>query len=186
MIYRSLLELHQLLPQGSSFPAQHGVFRQRLILGQLCPGCICDVVLDLAAHILGAAGALAVFVQIIHRAEHRRLGHREVIVGVQQLCDILVQLFGKTQDVFFRICGGDGIRCARDVDPYLVYHGVFPFFILYLYGARPFVLLFYRNMASFPVTFRVRKRFDGVSRPITTGITPRKAFRCSVLPSIII
>ena len=46
--------------------------------------------------ILGAAGALAVFVQIIHRAEHRRLGHREVIVGVQQLCDVLVQLFGKT------------------------------------------------------------------------------------------
>ena len=70
----------------------------------------------------------------------RRLGHREILVLVQQLCDVLVQLFGKTQDVLFRICSCDGIRCACNVDPYLVYHGVFPFFILYLYGARPFVL----------------------------------------------
>ena len=75
-----------------------------------------------------------------------------------------IQLFGKTEDVLFRICGGDGIRCARDVDPYLVYHGVFPFLscictaqgrffcILPRFGTVPGNVSAFKNVsAEFPV-----------------------------------
>lgn len=81
-----------------------------------------------------------------------------ILVLVQQLCDVLVQLFGKTQDVLFRICGCDSIRCARDVDPYLVYHGVFPFFPVSV-RRKAVCSASCRDLAPFPVTFRLPKTF---------------------------
>ena len=180
--------LGQLFPQGSGFPAQHFVLSLGLVLGQLGAGGICNVVLDLAAHVLGAAGALAVLVQIIHGAEHRRLGHREILVLVQQLCDVLVQLFGQRLNVFFRIRRCNGIRRPRNVHPYFVDHVSFPLFILYLPGTQGRVFLhFTGTSAPFPVTFSVfENALGGVSRHISAGITPQKTFRGSVLPSIII
>ena len=117
----------QLFPQGGSFPAQNFVFGLGLVLGQLGAGGIRNVILDLTAHILGAAGALAVFVQIIHGAEHCRLGHRKIFVLVQQLRDVLIQFFCQCLNVFFRIGRCDGIRRPRNVHSYLIDHVHFPF-----------------------------------------------------------
>ena len=52
------LQACQLLPQGIVFTPQRFIFCFYLILSQLCPGGIGNIILDLAAHILGAAGAL--------------------------------------------------------------------------------------------------------------------------------
>ncbi len=126
------LQAGQLLPQGCIFTPERLILSFCLILRELRMGCIRDIALDLAAHILGAAGALAVLVQIVHGAEHRRLGHRKIFVSVQQLCDILVQLFGQRGDILFRIRRCDRIGRARNVHSHFINHR-----ILTLHAARP-------------------------------------------------
>ena len=118
------LQACQLLPQGIVFTPQRFIFHSHLILSQLCPGGIGNIILDLAAHILGAAGALFVLVQIIHGAEHRRLGHRKVFVGVQQLGDILIQPFGQRGDILFGIRRCDRIGRARNGHSHFINHRI--------------------------------------------------------------
>ena len=164
--------LGQLFPQGSGFPAQHFVLCLGLVLGQLGAGGICNVVLDLAAHVLGAAGALAVLVQIIHGAEHRCLGHREILVLVQQLCDVLVQLFGQKLNVFFRIRRCNGIRRPRNVHPYFVDHVSFPLLSVSARHAGGVFLLFPGQRHRFRNRFPIPARTGRVTRHISGRVTP--------------
>ena len=122
-----IAHLFQLFAQGGSFPPQHLILCFDLIFRQLCAGSIRNVILDLAAHILSTAGALAVFVQIIHGAEHRRLRHRKIRIIVQKLGNVFIQLFRQRQNIFFRVRRSNGIRRTCNVHPYLVDHICFPF-----------------------------------------------------------
>ena len=118
------LQFGQLLPQGVVLPLQHLVLGPDFILGQLCLGGVGDVILDLAAHILGAARALAVLVQIVHGAENGRLAQGKVAVVVQQFGDVLIQFFGQRGDISFRIGRCDRIGCARNGHSHFVYHRI--------------------------------------------------------------